>query len=209
MNNPIITRECVGQLRRPAALWMQLLWMLALAGMVVLRWPHSGRVDLSGDQAREVLAIFAWTLLAGFMVIVPAFPAASIVAEKRSGTLALLLNSPLSPWQIFIGKLIGSIGFPLLLMALSLPEAVACYVMGGVSITQQIIPVYLLLLVVAVESTAIGLYISTRCQSIDAALRLTYAVLFGLVVVSLIPAKFVPRSAPPIVAVGVRRARAA
>jgi ABC-type transport system involved in multi-copper enzyme maturation permease subunit len=199
MNNPIITRECVGQLRKPAALWMQLIWMLALAGMVVLRWPSSGRVDLSGDQAREVLAIFAWTLLAGFMVIVPAFPAASIVAEKRSGTLALLMNSPLSPWQIFMGKFIGSIGFPLLLLAISLPEAVACYVMGGVSIGAQIIPVYLLLLIVAIEATAIGLYVSTRCQSVDAALRLTYAVIFGLFVVTLIPAKFAPRSAPPVV----------
>lgn len=199
MNNPIITRECVGQLRRPAALWMQLIWMLALAGMVVLRWPQSGRVDLSGDQAREVLAIFAWTLLAGFMVIVPAFPAASIVAEKRSGTLALLLNSPLSPLRIFTGKFIGSIGFPLLLLVLSLPEAVACYVMGGVSIHAQILPVYLLLLIVAIEATAIGLYVSSRCQSIDAALRLTYAVIFGLFVVTLIPAEFAPRSAPPII----------
>ena len=199
MSNPIITRECVGQLRKPAALWMQILWMLALAAMVILRWPHSNRVDLSGDQAREVLAIFGWTLLAGFMVIVPAFPAASVVTEKRSGTLALLLNSPLSPWQIFIGKFVGSIGFPLLLLAISLPEAVACYVMGGVSIVHQIIPVYLLLLVVAVEATAIGLYISTRCQSVDAALRLTYAVIFALFVVTLIPAKFVPQSAPPVV----------
>ncbi len=199
MNNPIITRECISQMRKPAALWMQFIWMLALAGMVVLRWPHSGRVDLSGDQAREVLAIFGWTLLAGLMVIVPAFPAASIVAEKRSGTLALLLNSPLSPWQIFVGKFIGSIGFSLLLLAISLPEAVACYVMGGVSIVAQILPVYLLLQVAAIEATAIGLYVSTRCQSIDAALRLTYAVIFGLFVVTLIPAKFVPRSAPPIV----------
>ncbi len=196
MSNPIIRRECVGQLRKPAALWMQVLWMMALAAVVVLRWPSSSRVNLSGDQAREVLAIFGWTLLAGFMVIVPAFPAASVVTEKRSGTLALLLNSPLSAVDIFLGKFAGSIGFPLLLLAISLPEAVACYVMGGVSLRAQILPVYALLLAVAVEATAIGLYVSTRSQSVDAALRITYAIIFGLFVVTLIPERFVPPSAP-------------
>ena len=45
-----------------------------------------------------------------------AAPATSIVREKQRGTLILLLNSPLRPWSIYAGKLIGSLGFVLLLL---------------------------------------------------------------------------------------------
>jgi len=69
--------------------------------------------------------------------------------ERRRGTLALLLNSPLSPAAIYFGKLCGVIGFSLVLLATTLPAAAACHALGGVSLGKQLLALYGVLLVAA------------------------------------------------------------
>jgi ABC-type transport system involved in multi-copper enzyme maturation permease subunit len=107
VNNPIIQRELVGMLCTRKALLMQAVPACLFTLLVALRWPTDARVDLSGAQAQEVFALFGYGLLATLILLVPAFPATTIVREKNRGTLALLLNSPLSPWAIYFGKLTG------------------------------------------------------------------------------------------------------
>ena len=196
INNPIIRREFIGLLRRWQTLVIEILWLAALAAVVLLRWPVSAHVNLSGQQAANVLSLFGYTLLAGLMIIAPAFPAGTLVSEKRSGTLALLLNSPLSPVAVYWGKLVGVLGVPLLLLVLSIPPAVACYTMGGVSITHQLLPLYGILACVALQSTAVGLYVSIRSATVEAALRTTYAILFTIGILVLIPPIFIHRNMP-------------
>src|SRR5439155_1603005 len=70
-------------------------------------------------------------LLASILLLVPAFPATALVREKIKGTLALLLNSPLRPWSIYVGKLGGALGFTAVLLTMTLPAAAACYALGG------------------------------------------------------------------------------
>ena len=119
--NPIIQRELVGLLRTKRALFVQVLLVAALTLLVVLRWPTDAMVSTSGEQSREVLSIFAYGLMAGLILLAPAFPATTIVSERQKGTLQLLLNSPMKAVSILFGKLIGVLGFALLLLVLSLP----------------------------------------------------------------------------------------
>jgi ABC-type transport system involved in multi-copper enzyme maturation permease subunit len=114
----------------------------------------------------------------------------SIVREKLRGTLALLLNSPLSPASIFWGKWCGLLAFVAVLLSMSLPAAAAAYAMGGISVTGQILPLFLVLVAVLVQYTALALFISSRAQSIDSSLRITYAAVLFLVVVTLGPHYF-------------------
>ena len=79
----------------------------------------------------EVLRLFGYGLLAGVLLLAPAFPATSLVREKIKGTLALLLNSPMRPASIYLGKLGGVLGFTAVLLAMTLPAAAACYALGG------------------------------------------------------------------------------
>ena len=139
MNNPIIQRELVGMLCTRKALLMQAVPACLFTLLVALRWPTDARVDLSGAQAQEVFALFGYGLLATLILLVPAFPATTIVREKNRGTLALLLNSPLSPWAIYFGKLTGVLGFVLLPLIMSIPAAAACYAMGGLSLWDQVL----------------------------------------------------------------------
>ncbi len=187
LNNPIVQREFFGTLRRPRAMLAIGAVAVAFATLVVLRWPSDARVDLSGAQAQEVFRLFGYGLMAALVLMIPAFPATSIVHEKQRGTLALLLNSPMTPWSIYAGKLVGCLGFVFLLTVTSVPAAAACYAMGGVSFTEDVLLLYGLLLLLALQYTALGLLVSIYAQSPESALRITYGCVLLMCVVALGP----------------------
>ena len=190
MNNPIIRRELVGVLRNWRTAVAEIIFILILIGVVLLRWPTNSQVSLSGRQAQEMLRLFGYAFMTAMILIVPAFAAVSMVREKQAGTLALVLNTPLSPWSVLSGKVAAISGLIALLMGLSIPAAAACYAMGGVSLRGQIGPLYLLLALACLEYTVVGLSISTRSNRVDAALRSTYAAVFAMVAVAVIPQEF-------------------
>jgi ABC-type transport system involved in multi-copper enzyme maturation permease subunit len=189
-NHPIVQREFLGTLRRRRASAAIIATAVAFSALVLLGWPSDAQVDLSGEPAQKVFRLFGYGLLAALLLLAPAFPATSIVREKRQGTLVLLLNSPLRPWSIYAGKLAGSLGFVLLLLLTSVPAAAACHAMGGVSLSGELLPLYAILVLVAVEYTAWALLVSTYVYSIDAALRYAYGGVLLLAIVSLGPHYF-------------------
>jgi ABC-type transport system involved in multi-copper enzyme maturation permease subunit len=183
----ILRRELITLLRTRRAVAVQLGLALACALVIGLRWPTESQVGLSGAEARQVLDVFGYGMLVGVVLLVPAFPATSIVREKVQGTLALLLNTPLNPWSIYFGKLLGVLGLVAILLAMTLPAAAACYALGGVSLEHEIGPLYLVLFLAAWELTALGLFVSSYANSSDAALRLTYGLVLVLTVAVLGP----------------------
>ncbi|NBP80247.1 hypothetical protein EBU58_05925 [bacterium] len=133
----IFQREFFGILRLRRAV-VAMVAMAVCSGLLVLaRWPSEALVDLSGSQARQVFRIFTYGMLAGVLLLAPAWPATSFVQERRRGTLALLFNTPLSKLAIYAGKLSGVLAFVGLVLITSLPAAAACYAMGGIRRTGQ------------------------------------------------------------------------
>jgi ABC-type transport system involved in multi-copper enzyme maturation permease subunit len=187
MNNPVIEREWTGVLRTRKAAALQILPAVVCSILVLLRWPSEDQVDLSGTQARQVFQLFGYGLLTTFILLVPAFPATSIVRERLRGTLALLLHTPMRPTSIYLGKLIGVLGFVCLPLLVSLPAAGACYAMGGISARDDILGLYGILFLIAFQYSALGLFISSTSRSIDSALRTTYGLVLVLAVVTLGP----------------------
>jgi len=184
---PIMGRELTAMLRSWRAVTLQIGFLACLGALVVLRWPSEARVDMGGVASRQVFRIFGYGLLIGLMLVSPAFPATSIVRERLQGTLALLLNSPIRPLSLVLGKLVGSFGFVLVLLVLSFPAAAACFAMGGIGLISQLGGLYLVLVLLAVEYAAIGLLVSSLVRSTDAALRTTYAVVLVLSVGTMAP----------------------
>jgi len=188
--NPIIRRELISVLRSRWALGMQLGPIAIFSLLVILRWPSEGQVDVAGRQAQQVFRLFGYGLLAMLLLLAPAYPAVSIVAEKKRGTLALLLNTPLSRPSIYLGKLLGALGYIALPLAMSVPAVAACYAMGGLSLTRDIGVLYLVLALVTVQYTALALWISSFATSTDSALRITYGTVLLLAVGTLGPYLF-------------------
>jgi ABC-type transport system involved in multi-copper enzyme maturation permease subunit len=185
--NPIVGRELLGVLRTRRAVAVQLALALGCALLVLTRWPSDETADLSGARSLQVLRVFGYGLLAGVVLLVPAFPATSLVREKVQGTLALLFNSPLRPWSIYTGKLAGVLGFTAVLLAMTLPAAAACYALGGSTSRGGIAALYGVLAVVAVQLSTLALLVSSRSQSTDGALRATYALVLAVCVLPLGP----------------------
>lgn len=188
--NPLIQREFLGILRTKQAFAAVLALTAIFSLLVLLRWPSDARVDLSGSQSQQVFRVFGYGLLAGVMLLVPAFPAVSVVREKRKGTLALLINSPLKPWSIYFGKFGGVLMFTVLLLATSLPAAAACYAMGGIDLQHELGRLYIVLLLLAVQYTSVALLVSCYAQSADSAVRITYAAVFSMSFLALGPHYF-------------------
>src|SRR5215831_16323055 len=159
--NAILRRELITLLRTRRAVAVQLALALAFALLIALRWPTEAQVGLSGAEARQVLDVFGYSLLAAIVLLVPAFPATSVVREKVQGTLALLLNTPLRPWSIYFGKLLGVLGLVAVLLPMTVPAATACSALGGISLVREIGPLYLVLFLAAVQLTALALLVSS------------------------------------------------
>ena len=194
LNNPILERELLSLFRTGRSFAMQVGVAVFCTLLIALRWPDVAQVDLAGTRSREVFVLFGYALLASVVLLVPSFPAASIVRERQQRTLVLLLHSPLTARSIYFGKLVATLGFVLVLIALSIPAASACHAMGGVSLTQQLLPLYGVLLILALQLGAVGLWVSSRSRSPDAALRVTYGCVLALVVFSTMPHFFLQGS---------------
>ena len=127
--------------------------------------------------------LVSYGLMLTLLLLLPVFPATSIVREKIQGTLALLLNTPLGPGRIFLGKLAAVLGLGGILLALSLPAVGACYAMGGLALS-DLGQVYGLLGLVVLLFSVLGLLVSSYANSIDAAVRWTYAIVLVMCVFS-------------------------
>jgi ABC-type transport system involved in multi-copper enzyme maturation permease subunit len=198
-SNPIIERELITTLRKPRSLAMQLAPAVVLALLILMRWPTDSQVGLSGLRALDVFRLFAYGLLGTILLLVPAFPAMSIVREKKQGTLALLLNSPLSGHAIYLGKLFGSLGFVFLPLIISLPAAAACYAMGGISLTGDLLALYVVLSLATIQYTTLALLVSTVTANTDSALRLTYGSVLAMCVLCVGPYQFVQGWSPGLI----------
>lgn len=198
MFSALLERELISFLRRRRMIVFQI-GLAALFGLlVVLRWPTDGNAALNGRQSQQIFRLFASGLMAMLLLLLPVFPATSIVGEKKRGTLGLLLNSPLGPIRIFVAKFAAVIVLAVMILMMSLPAATACFCMGGLSLSRDIGKVYQLLLLVAMAYSAVGLLVSSFARSVDSAVRVTYGIVLGTSVATLIPQYFFQGTGGPM-----------
>lgn len=188
---------------------------IVFALLVLLQWPSDDQVDFAGARAQQVFQLFGYGLLAVLLVLVPAYPATTLVRDRLRGTLTLLFHTPMPGWSIYFGKLAGTLGFAILPLVWSLPAVAACYGLGSLTIAGDIAPLYIILMAVIVQFTALSLWVSSLAGSIDAALRTAYGLVLLLAVLTLLPYQWIQgqpdgwklivatwlRSASPIAAV--------
>ena len=194
LNNPVIARELLGLLRTRRSIAILAAVAVAFSLLIIARWPSDGVVDLSGATSRDVFRVFAYSLTAAVALLVPVFPSTSIVQEKQTGTLALLLNSPMGPVAIYCGKLIAALGFVLLLLSATVPATVACFTLGGVALLDEMLPLYLVLAVTSVLFTTWSLLVSTVAMTTDGAVRGTFGGVLAMFLLVLLPHYFLDGS---------------
>ena len=95
MLSAMLRRELLTPLRRRRMIVFQIGLATLFALLIAVRWPTDGQVALTGARSQQIFHLFSYGLMATLLLLLPVFPATSIVSEKKRGTLALLLNTPL------------------------------------------------------------------------------------------------------------------
>jgi ABC-2 type transport system permease protein len=102
--------------------------------------------------------------------------------EKRSGTIELLLTSPLTDVQIIVGKFLGTVGLYIALLAVTFVYIDMLFIYGNPE-WRPIVSGYLGLLLLGSCFIAVGLFISstTKNQMVAGAATFVVALLFWIV----------------------------
>ena len=192
--NPVVTRDLRVQMRGTKSYWNQAAYLLLLGLLAVAGYaqattgygsgPSGMSVVLASGKLEQFFRFIFTTLAALICLIAPALTAASITGERQRLTLDLLVTTPLTPAELLVGKLISSIAFLLLLLALSLPASALCVILGGATLG-DVFQVYLLLAIDGLVLAAIGLYFSCAVRASLLALIWTYLAVGAFLLVTL------------------------
>lgn len=116
-----------------------------------------------------------------FILICAIMTSVSIVREKETGSMDLLLVSPIRPWTIILGKLIPYFMLSCIILSVMLLMA---YTLLGLPVSAGVVNVILVSLLYIVMSLSIGLLVSTLVSTQLTALIVS-AVAFMLPVIML------------------------
>ena len=116
-----------------------------------------------------------------FILICAMMTSVSIVSEKETGTMNLLLVSPVRPWTIILGKLVPYFLLSCVILTLVL---VLSYTVLGIPFSFSVIHVIWVTILYVVLALALGLFVSTIVSTQVAAL-LVSGVMFMIPVVLL------------------------
>ncbi len=186
LQNPVLQRELLVNLRMPRAFGLLLTYQLLLAAMVYLAWPSS-TLDLTqattSNRQLVDLVFLGQFVLASLMA--PSFTAGAISGEKERETYEMLLASPILPQAVVSGKLVAALTHLALLIFASLPIVMLCLPLGGVSF-YEVVAAYVALIA---SVLAFGM-ISVACGSFfprtSSALVVSYLVILPLALVGVL-----------------------
>jgi ABC-2 type transport system permease protein len=177
----IIRRELIAYFSSPLAYIVMAAFLLlqgALFALIIGYLSQPGQSSMSILQAFFGGTIFFWF----FLVVAPLITMRLIAEERRSGTIEVLLTSPVTEAQVIIGKFVAALGFYLALWAPTLlyvlmVKSQAAIDWGAVAAS------YLGVALFGALFVSFGLFASTltRNQIIAAVIAFTgLIVLFGL-----------------------------
>lgn len=117
------------------------------------------------------------------LFVMPMVTMRTYAEERRSGTIELLLTSPLTDFQIILGKFLGALGLYVVMLAITLVHMGVLFVYGN----PEWVPIatsYLGLLLLGASFIALGLFISSLTRNQIVAGVVTFAVFLFLWIIS-------------------------
>ena len=188
LENPVLQRELLVNLRMPRAFVLLLLYQVLLAAVVYFAWPQDNvRLDLTEnpESTRQLVNLFflGQYILASLMA--PSFAAGAVTGEKERKTYEMLLASPLRPEAIVMGKLVAALTHLAILIFASLPIVMLCLPLGGVSI-YEVLAAYLALISSVVTFGMISVAAGSFFKRTSASLMVSYLVMLPLAILGVV-----------------------
>jgi ABC-2 type transport system permease protein len=140
-----------------------------------------------GPQALNINQVLIRQLLQNVTILIlfimPMITMRTYSEEKRSGTIELLLTSPLTDFQIILGKFFGALALWATMLAVSLIHIGLLFVYGNPE-WKPIVTAYLGLLLLGGCFISVGLFISSLTKNQIVAGMVTFAVFLFLWVIT-------------------------
>jgi ABC-2 type transport system permease protein len=136
-------------------------------------------MNINQDMLRPVLQNVTVLLL----FVLPAMTMRTYAEERRSGTIELLLTSPLTDFQIVMGKFLGALTLYALMLAVTFVHIGVLFVYGSPE-WKPILTSYFGLLLLGGSFLSVGLFISTLTTNQIVAYIVTFSVFLMLWVIS-------------------------
>jgi ABC-2 type transport system permease protein len=157
---------------------------------VMLQWfvrqgmnmnPMQGQqsLNINQDMLRQVLQNVTILLL----FVLPAMTMRTYSEERRSGTIELLLTSPVTDMEIILGKFFGALALYAVMLAVTLVHIAVLFIYGSPEL-KPILTAYLGLLLLGGSFISVGLFISTLTTNQIVAYITTFSVFLLLWVIS-------------------------
>ena len=143
--------------------------------------------QFGGPQAMNVNQMMIRPLLQNVTIlllfVMPMITMRAYAEEKRSGTIELLLTSPLSDAEIIVGKFLGALLLWCLMLAVSLIHLALLYAYGRPE-WKPIVTAYLGLVLMGGCFISVGLFISSLTKNQVVAAVVTFAVFLFLWIIT-------------------------
>ena len=184
LENPVLQRELLVNLRMPRSFWLLLLYQVVLGVIVWFAWPREVRLDLTSDSGnnRQLvdLVFLGQYVLASLMA--PSFAAGAVSGEKERRTYEMLLASPINPESIVGGKLVAALTHLAMLIVASLPIVMLCLPLGGVSF-YEVLAAYVMLISSVVAFGMISVACGSFFPRTSSSLVVSYLVILPLAMI--------------------------
>jgi ABC-2 type transport system permease protein len=142
---------------------------------------------MQGPQAMNINQMMIRPLIQNVTILVlfllPMVTMRTYSEEKRSGTIELLLTSPVSDWQIILGKFLGAMGLYAAMLVVSMLHLGILFIYGHPE-WKPILTAYLGLLLLGGCFVSLGLFISSLTKNQIVAGMSTFAVFLLLWVIT-------------------------
>jgi ABC-type transport system involved in multi-copper enzyme maturation permease subunit len=181
LDNPVLQRELLINLRMKRAFVLLLLYQGLLAAVVYFAWPREARLDLTTnpEAARRLVDLFFLGQYVLASMMAPSFAAGAITGEKERKTYEMLLASPLRPSAIVLGKLLAALAHLAILIFTSLPIVMLCLPLGGVH-PSELAAAYLALVISVATFGMISIACSSFFRRTAASLVVSYLLILPL-----------------------------
>ena len=162
-------------------------FFVALLNYFVRQSMQMGQFGMQGPQAMNVNQQLIRPLLQNVLILIlflmPMVTMRSYSEEKRSGTIELLLTSPLTDFQIIIGKFLGAMALYGAMLAVTLIHVGLLFIYGRPE-WKPLVTAYIGLLLMGGCFISVGLFISSLTKNQIVAGMVTFAVFLMLWIIT-------------------------
>jgi ABC-2 type transport system permease protein len=142
LTGPLLEKELRVSSRRRRNYFLRCIYIALLSLFILSTWYSTIAIRGSGSNVyqisrlsqagRNIITGIAWFQFVAAQLIAMVMLSSSVSDEIRSGTLSVLMTTPINSFQIVAGKLLSKLLQLMLLLAISLPLLAIIRVFGGV-----------------------------------------------------------------------------